>query len=38
MIETKPSISDWAGTRRIMFIFDRATRRYPGETGYGPNT
>lgn len=32
MIETKPSISDWAGTRRIMFIFDRATRRYPGET------
>ncbi|KAK6202439.1 U3 snoRNP protein [Scheffersomyces amazonensis] len=31
LIETKPSISDWAGTRRILFIFDRATRRYPGE-------
>lgn len=31
LIDTKPTISDWAGTRRIMFIFDRATRRYPGE-------
>lgn len=31
IIDTKPTISDWAGTRRIMFIFDRATRRYPGE-------
>lgn len=32
LIDTKPSISDWAGTRRIMFILDRSTRRYPGET------
>ncbi|KAG7663632.1 UTP6 [[Candida] subhashii] len=32
LVDTKPSISDWAGVRRIMFIFDRATRRYPGET------
>lgn len=31
VIDTKPSISDWAGTRRIMFIFERATRRYPGD-------
>ncbi|KAK6459118.1 U3 snoRNP protein [Scheffersomyces xylosifermentans] len=31
VIDTKPSISDWAGVRRIMFIFDRSTRRYPGE-------
>lgn len=31
LVDTKPSISDWAGTRRIMFIFDRATRRYPGD-------
>ncbi|EGW30893.1 U3 snoRNP protein [Spathaspora passalidarum NRRL Y-27907] len=32
LVETKPSISDWAGVRRIMFVFDRATRRYPGDT------
>ncbi|KAK6460526.1 U3 snoRNP protein [Scheffersomyces coipomensis] len=31
IIDTEPSISDWAGTRRILFIFDRATRRYPGD-------
>lgn len=30
-LDQKPSISDWAGSRRIMFIFDRATRRYPSE-------
>ncbi|RLV94038.1 U3 small nucleolar RNA-associated protein 6 [Spathaspora sp. JA1] len=32
LVETKPSISDWAGVRRIMFVFERATRRYPGDT------
>lgn len=31
LIETKPSLLDWAGPRRILFIFDRATRRYPGD-------
>lgn len=31
MVDTKPSISDWAGVRRILFIFERATRRYPGD-------
>ncbi|KAI3406786.2 UTP6 [Candida oxycetoniae] len=31
LIETKPSISDWAGVRRIMFILDRATQRFPGD-------
>ncbi|ANB13771.1 Utp6p [Sugiyamaella lignohabitans] len=27
----KSGISDWAGPRRIMFIFDRSTKRFPGE-------
>lgn len=31
LIDTKPSILDWAGPRRILFIFERATRRYPGD-------
>lgn len=31
LIDTKPSLSDWAGNRRILFIYDRATRRYPGD-------
>lgn len=31
LINTKPSLSDWAGSRRILFIYDRATRRYPKE-------
>lgn len=31
MIDTKPSISDGAGFRRIAFVFDRAIRRYPGD-------
>jgi U3 small nucleolar RNA-associated protein 6 len=31
MMDDKPSLSDWAGSRRILFIFDRATKRYPGE-------
>ncbi|ODQ81868.1 hypothetical protein BABINDRAFT_32808 [Babjeviella inositovora NRRL Y-12698] len=31
LIETKPSISDWAGMRRVLFVFDRATRKFPGD-------
>ncbi|KAL6449445.1 UTP6 U3 small nucleolar RNA-associated protein 6 [Candida maltosa Xu316] len=31
LVDTKPSISDWAGVRRIFFIFDRSVKRYPGE-------
>lgn len=31
LINTKPLISDWAGVRRILFILDRGTRRYPAE-------
>lgn len=31
LIDTKPSISDWAGFRKIIFVFDRAVRRYPAE-------
>lgn len=31
LVDTKPSLSDWAGFRRIIFIFDRAVRRYPGD-------
>lgn len=31
MIDTKPSISDWAGFRKIVFIFERAVKRYPGD-------
>lgn len=30
-LDTKPSISDWAGFRRIVFVFDRAVRRFPGD-------
>lgn len=30
-LDTKPSISDWAGFRRIIFVFDRAVKRYPGD-------
>lgn len=26
-------VSDWAGRRRIQFIYDRATRRFPAELG-----
>ncbi|KAF8001068.1 hypothetical protein HF325_004857 [Metschnikowia pulcherrima] len=29
LIDAKPSISDWAGFRKIIFVFDRAVRRYP---------
>lgn len=31
LIDTKPSLSDWAGTRRVLFIFERAARRFPGD-------
>ena len=31
LIDVKPSLSDWAGTRRIMFIYDRASRKFPNE-------
>lgn len=31
LIDTKPSISDWAGVRRIMFILDRGTKKFPGD-------
>ncbi|KAI5960166.1 UTP6 [Candida pseudojiufengensis] len=30
-IDTKPSLSDWAGVRRIMFILDRGTKKFPGD-------
>lgn len=29
LVDTKPSLSDWAGVRRILFIFQRATFKYP---------
>lgn len=29
-VDTKPSISDWAGSRRILFTYDRGVRKYPG--------
>ncbi|CAI5756398.1 unnamed protein product [Candida verbasci] len=31
LIDLKPSISDWAGIRRIMFILDRATKKFPND-------
>lgn len=31
VIDTKPSVSDWAGVRRILFIYERATRKFPKE-------
>ncbi|KAI5951282.1 UTP6 [Candida jiufengensis] len=30
-INTKSSISDYAGVRRIMFILDRGTKKFPGD-------
>ncbi|KAF3990277.1 hypothetical protein FT663_01055 [Candidozyma haemuli var. vulneris] len=30
-VDTAPSISDWAGFRKIIFIFDRAVRRFSGD-------
>lgn len=29
LVDTKPSISDWAGVRRILFIYQRGTNKYP---------
>lgn len=29
LVDTKPSISDWAGVRRILFIFQRGINKYP---------
>lgn len=31
LVDAKPSISDWAGFKRIIFIFDRAVRRFPAD-------
>lgn len=28
-IDTSPSISDWSGQRRIMFVFERGVRKFP---------
>lgn len=30
-VDTTPSISDWAGFRKVIFIFDRAVRRFSGD-------
>ncbi|ODV90264.1 hypothetical protein CANCADRAFT_104477 [Tortispora caseinolytica NRRL Y-17796] len=32
-IDTKSAISNWSGARRINFIFERALRKFPGNTG-----
>lgn len=31
LVKTKTSVSDWAGVRRILFTFDRATRKFPSD-------
>ncbi|ONH64868.1 U3 small nucleolar RNA-associated protein 6 [Cyberlindnera fabianii] len=31
LINTKPSISDWASERRILFIYDRAVQKFPND-------
>lgn len=31
LINTKPSISDWASERRILFIYDRAIQKFPND-------
>lgn len=31
MVDAKPSISDWAGFKRIVFIFDRAVKKFPAD-------
>lgn len=31
LVDVKPSISDWAGFKRIVFIFDRAIRKFPAD-------
>ncbi|GBL49842.1 U3 snoRNP protein [Candidozyma auris] len=30
-VDTSPSISDWAGFRKIVFVFDRAVKRFSGD-------
>lgn len=30
-VDTAPSISDWAGFRKVIFVFDRAVRRFSGD-------
>lgn len=30
-VDTNPSISDWAGFRKVIFVFDRAVRRFSGD-------
>lgn len=30
-LDTKPLVLDWAGPRRILFVYERATNRFPGE-------
>lgn len=29
LVDRKPSVSDWSGVRRILFIYDRGTNRFP---------
>ncbi|KAH3687097.1 hypothetical protein WICPIJ_001926 [Wickerhamomyces pijperi] len=31
LVNTKPSISDWASERRILFIFDRSIQKFPND-------
>ncbi|KAH3673065.1 hypothetical protein WICMUC_003898 [Wickerhamomyces mucosus] len=31
LINTKPSISDWANERRILFIYDRSIQKFPND-------
>lgn len=31
LINTKPSISDWAAERRILFIYDRSIKKFPND-------
>lgn len=31
LVDLKPSISDWAGFKRIVFIFDRAVKKFPAD-------
>lgn len=31
LINTKPSISDWASERRVLFIFDRSIKKFPND-------
>lgn len=31
LVNTKPSISDWSQSRRILFIFDRSIKKFPND-------